>query len=327
MEDFRAIPVLVGDGAIMSTSDKPDLQYWKVEISGDDRKTWTSISTSTLRSANPTGQVWKSATVPDGEYWLRSVMVLKSGNFPEPCEFKVIVNNTGLAASTPSCKDARASITQPRNDSVVSQRISVYGSAQADNFDYAQIQYSNDQKNWSNAAIRLTTPVPSGLVGIWDASALPDGDYWLRVLVVDKSSNSQSNPCTVHVVLRNTSARSPELCGTSPTAYVAALQITPLSGPVTLIKSLQPPPVLSGTVTFMGSMNPPDFTRYIIQYSADQKSWVDASSSSLPQVSETGIGGLQTRSIPNGDYWLHIRIVNKTGNYQDICEFRVTIQN
>jgi len=328
LSDFRTIPTIVGDSAIMTTADRADLQYWKIEFSGDDRKTWTGISTGTTRQTTPMGPIWKSSNVPDGDYWIRSVMVNKAGNFGDPCEIKIIVKNGASASVAPSCKDASATIITPRMDGVVSQRVSVNGSAEQDNFSYYQIQYSSDRKTWIDTAIRSRTPLVNGTLGVWDATALPDGDYWLRVLVVDKSANYQNDPCQLHVILRNNAAaRSTPLCGTSPSAYIAWLQVIPPAGNVVTIKSLQPPPTVSDMLGFFGSVNATDFARYAIQFSADQKTWTDAMSSNSPQLAETGIGGWQTRLVPNGDYWLHLRVVNKSGNYQDYCEMRVTVKN
>jgi hypothetical protein len=48
---------------------------------------------------------------------------------------------------------------------------------------------------------RFEEPVTDGLLGVWDTSHLPPGNYWFRLVVVKKDGN-YVEPCRVPVIVQ-----------------------------------------------------------------------------------------------------------------------------
>jgi hypothetical protein len=134
--DLRAVSTVSGTVHVFGTANRPNLAYSKLQVSGDDRKTWTDI-----------GQRWTRATIDDfyGQ---------------------------------------------------------IFGSANHDNFSYFQLELSADQKNWTSLRRSTQPAIGDTLLLAWNSRTVPNGEYWLRLLVVDKTGN-YNEPCAVHIVIRN----------------------------------------------------------------------------------------------------------------------------
>jgi len=99
-----------------------------------------------------------------------------------------------------------AHITSPRHGSTVSGKVTVRGTAKVDNFWYYKFEYRKDdgQQNWITYDDLKRAPVENGVLGEWDLNALqlPDGWYWFRVVVVDRTGNYPP-PCEMRVYVRD----------------------------------------------------------------------------------------------------------------------------
>ncbi len=203
--DFQTLHTLAGNVYIYATANRANFSYWKVEYSGDDRKTWAPVALRGLVATPVVDQqilAWNTDSIPDGEYWLRILVVDKAGNYNPPCELRFLVKNTPqITGTTGACTDPNAVITSVKNDQVVSRRLLIAGSANRDNFSYYELQFSSDQKNWTRLQ-RVIRPAVNENLFSWDTNTVSNGDYWLRLLVVDKTGN-YNEPCPVHIVVRN----------------------------------------------------------------------------------------------------------------------------
>ncbi|MER3545925.1 MAG: hypothetical protein C4311_15370, partial [Chloroflexota bacterium] len=84
-------------------------------------------------------------------------------------------------------------IESPAQGTVLSSNVEVRGSAYSDDFDYYKLEFGigASPTEWNVIGPLVYEPVMDGvLLGTWDTSVLPDGEYSLRVVVVNKSGNT-----------------------------------------------------------------------------------------------------------------------------------------
>ena len=70
-------------------------------------------------------------------------------------------------------------------------RIEVYGTADIPNFQFYKVEFASLEQpdKWNSIAPPHESAVAEAVLEVWDASALPDGEYILRLTVVDKTGN------------------------------------------------------------------------------------------------------------------------------------------
>jgi YbbR domain-containing protein len=128
---------------------------------------------------------------------------------PQPTSTPTLTTTpTPIPSPTPTpvllaeCPDPGARITYPTVNAVLKGTVQILGSAYVNGnntgFDYYKFEFRRkDVSDWSFLQ-RFEDPVTEGLLGIWDTSSLPPGDYWLRLVVVRKDGNF-IEPCQVPV--------------------------------------------------------------------------------------------------------------------------------
>jgi len=81
--------------AIVGTADHPQFDFYKIESAqGEQPGGWHTIS-EVHRTPVHGGllEQLNTAALPNGVNWIRLVVVDKTGNFPPPCEVRIIVQN------------------------------------------------------------------------------------------------------------------------------------------------------------------------------------------------------------------------------------------
>lgn len=103
------------------------------------------------------------------------------------------------------CVPGQVDITAPQDNDTVSGTVEVQGTADIPNFGFYKYEMARP-----GAALWLTIgaarkPVREGLLGLWDTSTLPPGEYILRLVVTDTNGDEQP-PCmrSVYVTLPET---------------------------------------------------------------------------------------------------------------------------
>jgi len=89
---------LSGAVQVLGTANTPNFDYYKLEFApGELSEKWALI-TSLRRSPVAGGllDVWDTTAFPDGLYRLRLVVVDLTGNYPPPCEVRIIISNPPL---------------------------------------------------------------------------------------------------------------------------------------------------------------------------------------------------------------------------------------
>jgi transcriptional regulator with XRE-family HTH domain len=102
------------------------------------------------------------------------------------------------------CADGRAVITAPGAGQVVNGIAGVSGTAQHESFQYYKLEYAPGA--WAAGGYVYfdgsNSQVTGGLLGNLDTGILPNGDYTIRLTVVDQTGNFPP-PCDVAVVVQN----------------------------------------------------------------------------------------------------------------------------
>lgn len=102
----------------------------------------------------------------------------------------------------PDCPDPRARLTNPTVNAVLKGPVEFRGSANIDNFQFYKLELKGEATSGEWRTIFTEeTPVTDGVLGFWDTSALPAGDYAFRLVVVDKTGNYPVEPCEVNVTI------------------------------------------------------------------------------------------------------------------------------
>jgi LysM repeat protein len=82
---------LRGTFAIIGTAQHDNFQFYKIEIRADGSDLWQNIVTRSTPVEGGVLATFNTALLPSGLYWLRLTVVDKTGNFPPPCEVRVIL--------------------------------------------------------------------------------------------------------------------------------------------------------------------------------------------------------------------------------------------
>lgn len=87
--------ILNGPVQILGTANIPNFQYYKVEVgSGENPTSWSMFSDIHKSSiAGGLLDIWDPSAYPSGVYKLRLTVVDNTGNYPTPCEVRVIVEH------------------------------------------------------------------------------------------------------------------------------------------------------------------------------------------------------------------------------------------
>ena len=73
---------------------------------------------------------------------------------------------------------------------MVKGEIEIRGTAVVQDFWYYKVEFRfDDEPNHWRYIYSAYEPVRDGVLAIWNTSPLPDGVYWLRLSVVDRSGN------------------------------------------------------------------------------------------------------------------------------------------
>ncbi len=87
--------ILNGPVQILGRANIPNFQYYKVEVGSGENPTSWSIFSDIHKSPIAGGllDIWDPSAYPPGVYKLRLTVVDNTGNYPLPCEVRVIVEH------------------------------------------------------------------------------------------------------------------------------------------------------------------------------------------------------------------------------------------
>jgi hypothetical protein len=93
-------------------------------------------------------------------------------------------------------------------------------------------------------------------------------------------------------------------------------------------RNLQQPITVNSSIGITGAAEKTNFAYYVLQYSKDRQTWIEFARSYTPHPDDiSSMGAWQTSTVPNGDYWIHVRVLDKSGNYSDSCDVHLIVNN
>ena len=223
---------------IEGTAQSNTFSYYKVEYSIDGAA-WVSVVDDykiEMQVAEGVLTSWDTATVDNGAYWLRAVLVDNTGNFvasepvavtvaneaaeeavvEEVAEEEAVVEETEEAVAEEEAVVEEAApagwlttsdrgmvgISAPAADAALSGEVDIEGTAQSNAFNYYKVEYSVDGAAWVSVVedYKMETQVAEGVLATWDTTTVDNGAYWLRAVLVDNTGNFvASEPVAVTV--------------------------------------------------------------------------------------------------------------------------------
>jgi hypothetical protein len=102
----------------------------------------------------------------------------------------------------PSCPDPSAQIAAPGMNQVLQGPVQVQGTAQIEDFEYYKFEFraAGSGADWAFLQ-RHDQPVAGGVLGTWDVSALPNGEYEFQLVVVRRDGNYKL--CATRVIVEH----------------------------------------------------------------------------------------------------------------------------
>ena len=153
-----------------------------------DKSQWRYIGTTASPRAGDSEYydfLWKTNTVPDGEYWL-NVSVYDTSNLKswDISDDTVLIHNSNL--NPPIINFVEPKQNQHINDTF-NIRVAVIDLENNIKDDGVMFYYSTDKEDWEplNNAPSPTVPGGVNFEFPWDTTKHPDGKYWLRAEVSD----------------------------------------------------------------------------------------------------------------------------------------------
>ena len=110
-----------------------------------------------------------------------------------------------VAAPPPNCPDARNTISAPGVGQTVSGPLNLIGTATHEQFNYYKIEYAPPGVDDEDFAwlMENRAPVANSTLATVDTNQFSNGQWTLRVVVVDQSGNFINPPCSVTVNVLN----------------------------------------------------------------------------------------------------------------------------
>ncbi len=237
-------------------------------------------------------------------------------------------------------------ISSPAGNDTVSGAVDIAGTATSPAFAYYKVEYSVDGDTWlpvDGDAYMHDEPVTEGDLATWDTTAVNNGRYWLRAVVVDNTGNYvASEPVAVTVDNPEEEEAAIETEEAAAAEVVVAEEVVtqvPAATPSWLVSSergtvgISSPAgndTVSGAVDIAGTATSPAFAYYKVEYSVDGDTWLpvdgDAYMHDEP-VTEGDLATWDTTAANNGRYWLRAVVVDNTGNYVASEPIAVTVDN
>ena len=111
---------------------------------------------------------------------------------------------TSTPLPAPQCPDPNVRIASPPMGAVLSGRVVIQGTANHARFQFFKVELAQGAEPASWGVLNRThlNPVIGGVLEQFDTTTVPNGLYWLQLVVVDQSGNFPP-PCQVRVIVRN----------------------------------------------------------------------------------------------------------------------------
>ena len=106
------------------------------------------------------------------------------------------------SAQSSTCTNPNASITSLAMDSSVSGLIEIRGTATRPDMQYWKVEYRTETDTTYTALNNSTTAVTDGVLARWSTKTVPNGTYFVRLVIVLKDGNF-ATPCEIRIRIAN----------------------------------------------------------------------------------------------------------------------------
>lgn len=121
---------------------------------------------------------------------------------PDPINTTAAPTGTQTATDG-ACTNPDSVITSPKVGAIVSGKIIIKGTASAPNFAFYKVEIRQEGSGKDYAALSIgTEQIVNGKLADLDTSAFPNGEFWLRLVVVDVNGNYPER-CALLVTFKN----------------------------------------------------------------------------------------------------------------------------
>lgn len=115
-----------------------------------------------------------------------AVAALAASQFAAPT---VLASPSALTAQHPWAQGtcSEATIENPKDGDILAGQVAVFGSARIDDFNFFKLEVAPQTSpgSWSAVSSVINTPVVRGLLDVWNTTQFTDGQYMLKLTVVD----------------------------------------------------------------------------------------------------------------------------------------------
>ncbi len=328
-----------------SLANADSFRYYQVEYSYDpDNAPWMRIDRGWRARTTQRLATWDTTTLYNGQYTLRLTVVDITGNFIRSELVTVVVDNGPCAPYLPELVE----ITSPADGATIRGRSNIVGTATAYDprqciervlhadkqcrllgtnimktvtaddpvlgFSYYKVEYGVgyepsewhlvSELDWRNYRARFRSRLDR-----WDTTLVPNGQYTLRLTVVDPQGNFRQDQ--VRVTVNN-----PPL----PTESVAKIT---WPADETAIQRRE---TIKGTAFLAG----PDqsFGSFVLEYGmgANPATWTEITTGTSPKVDER-LATWKIADLPNGWYTLRLTVQDASGEHVLRDQVKVQIDN
>lgn len=105
-------------------------------------------------------------------------------------------------AQSSVCTNPSAAITSPTMDSTVSGLLEIRGTATRPDMQYWKVEYRTDTNTNYDMLNRSDTTVTDGVLARWSTKTVPNGVYFVRLVIVQKNGNF-ATPCEIRLTISN----------------------------------------------------------------------------------------------------------------------------
>ena len=192
---------------------------------------------------------------------------------------------------------SQTTITEPEEGAYVKETIFINGTADDTDFKNYSVEWKNTTVDWFEIK-NSTEPVSDGILAAWDTTAMEDGDYSIKLTVIDIASSSINT--LVNVTIDNT----------QPTAIITK------PGEGTLI---------NGSVDITGTANDTNFKNYKLELKNTTVDWFEIKNST-GYVSGGILATWDTTAMDDGDYSIKLTVTDKALN-SNMTIINITVDN
>jgi hypothetical protein len=115
---------------------------------------------------------------------------------------QVILPTQTPPSQSSTCTNPNAAITSLAMDGTVSGLIEIRGTATRPDMQYWKVEYRTETDTTYTALNNSTTAVTDGVLARWSTKTVPNGTYFVRLVIVLKDGNF-ATPCEIRIKIAN----------------------------------------------------------------------------------------------------------------------------